>query len=76
MSERSTLPAAGWLQAVASINAMAREAIATFNQIHILVNNAGVNVPKLALDLAEADWDRVLDTDLKGTFFCAQAIRH
>ena len=62
---------------VASINAMAREAIAAFNQIHILVNNAGVNVPKLALDLAEADWDRVLDTDLKGTFFCAQAVgRH
>ncbi len=62
---------------VASINSMAREAVAAFSQIHILVNNAGVNVPKLAVDLTEADWDRVLDTDLKGTFFCAQAVgRH
>jgi 2-deoxy-D-gluconate 3-dehydrogenase len=62
---------------VASINAMAREAIAAFSQIHILVNNAGVNVPKPALDVLEADWDKVLDIDLKGTFFCSQAVgRH
>jgi 2-deoxy-D-gluconate 3-dehydrogenase len=33
--------------------------------------------PKLALEVREADWDKVLDIDLKGTFFCAQAIgRH
>ncbi len=62
---------------VASINAMTRDALAAFTQIHILVNNAGVNIPKLALDVAEADWDKVLDIDLKGTFFCAQAVgRH
>jgi 2-dehydro-3-deoxy-D-gluconate 5-dehydrogenase len=62
---------------IASINEMTREAIAAFGQIHILVNNAGVNVPKLAVNVTEADWDKVLDIDLKGTFFCAQALgRH
>ena len=62
---------------VASINSMAQEALRAFTQIHILVNNAGVNVPKLALEVGEADWDKVLDIDLKGTFFCAQALgRH
>ena len=62
---------------VSSINVMAREAIEAFAQIHVLVNNAGVNIPKLALEVNEADWDKVLDIDLKGTFFCAQAIgRH
>ncbi len=62
---------------VSSINVMACEAIEAFTQIHVLVNNAGVNVPKLALEVNEADWDKVLDINLKGTFFCAQALgRH
>jgi 2-deoxy-D-gluconate 3-dehydrogenase len=39
----------------------------------VLVANAGVNVPKPALDVSEEDWDRVLDVDLKGVFFCCQA---
>jgi NAD(P)-dependent dehydrogenase (short-subunit alcohol dehydrogenase family) len=41
--------------------------------IDILVNNAGV-FPRVAfLELTEADWDTVMDVNLKGTFFCAQA---
>jgi 2-deoxy-D-gluconate 3-dehydrogenase len=39
----------------------------------ILVANAGVNVPKPALDVTEDDWDRVVDVDLKGVFFTCQA---
>jgi 2-dehydro-3-deoxy-D-gluconate 5-dehydrogenase len=45
-----------------------------FSRIDILVNNAGINVPKQALDVTEDDWDRVLDVNLKGVFFCAQAV--
>jgi len=41
--------------------------------IDMLVNNAGVNVPKLAVDLTEADWDSVFDTNLKGSFFLSTA---
>jgi len=42
--------------------------------IEALVNNAGVQRLSLACDVTEADWDDVLDTNLKGAFFCAQAV--
>jgi gluconate 5-dehydrogenase len=46
---------------------------ATTPQIDILVNNAGVEQPCPSMDVDEVLWDRVLDTNLKGAFFCAQA---
>ena len=58
----------------ASIAQMAAEAYAAFEQIHILVNNAGCNVRKPALDVTWDDWNLVLDTNLRGSFFVAQAI--
>jgi NAD(P)-dependent dehydrogenase (short-subunit alcohol dehydrogenase family) len=58
----------------ASITSMAEQANAAFPQIHILVNNAGCNVRKPALDVTWDDWNLVLDTNLRGTFFVAQAI--
>src|SRR5262245_28197869 len=45
-----------------------------FGRLDVLVNNAGINVPRLALDVTEEDWDRVLDVNLKGAFFTAQAV--
>ncbi len=45
-----------------------------FGRIDILVNNAGINVPQWAVDVTEEDWDRVLDVNLKGVFFVAQAV--
>jgi gluconate 5-dehydrogenase len=58
----------------ASILSMAEQVQAAFPQIHILVNNAGCNVRKPALDITWDDWNLVLDTNLRGTFFVAQAI--
>lgn len=58
----------------ASIEQMAKDAAAAFGQIHILVNNAGCNVRKPALDVTWDDWNLVLDTNLRGSFFVAQAI--
>jgi NAD(P)-dependent dehydrogenase (short-subunit alcohol dehydrogenase family) len=58
----------------ASIRRMAGEAEAAFGQIHILVNNAGCNVRKPALDVTWDDWNLVLDTNLRGSFFAAQAV--
>jgi 2-deoxy-D-gluconate 3-dehydrogenase len=49
-------------------------ALAHFGRLDVLVNNAGINVPRLALDVSEEDWDRVLDINLKGAFFTAQAV--
>ena len=42
-------------------------------RLDILVNNAGVNIQKLAFDVTESDWDTVVDINLKGVFFVAQA---
>ena len=42
--------------------------------IDILINNAGISIAKPALDLGEADWDDVIDTNLKGSFLVAQAV--
>jgi gluconate 5-dehydrogenase len=60
-----------------SIQTMADAAIARCGKIDILVNNAGCNVRKPALEISWDDWNLVLDTNLRGTFFVAQAIaRH
>jgi NAD(P)-dependent dehydrogenase (short-subunit alcohol dehydrogenase family) len=47
---------------------------AVSEQVHILVNNAGCNVRKPALDITWDDWNLVLDTNLRGSFFVAQQI--
>lgn len=56
-----------------SIQRMAEEAERAFGQIHILVNNAGCNVRKPALDVTWDDWNLVIETNLRGSFFVAQA---
>ena len=58
----------------ASIRQMAEEAEKAFGKIDILVNNAGCNVRKPALDVTWEDWNTVLDTNLRGSFFVAQAV--
>ncbi len=45
-----------------------------FGRVDILVNNAGVTRDKLVLRMSVADWDAVLDTNLKGAFLCARAV--
>jgi NAD(P)-dependent dehydrogenase (short-subunit alcohol dehydrogenase family) len=57
-----------------SIQQFAADAQAAFGQIHILVNNAGCNVRKPALDVTWDDYNLVLETNLRGSFFVAQAI--
>jgi NAD(P)-dependent dehydrogenase (short-subunit alcohol dehydrogenase family) len=57
-----------------SIEKMAAEAEAAFGQIHILVNNAGMNIRKPALEVTWDDWNQILETNLRGAFFVAQAV--
>lgn len=57
-----------------SIQAAAANAAAHFGKIDILVNNAGCNRRKPALEVTWDDWNTVLDTNLRGTFFVSQAI--
>jgi NAD(P)-dependent dehydrogenase (short-subunit alcohol dehydrogenase family) len=49
------------------------EAHAALSGLDILVNNAGVEEVRPSLDVDEELWDRIVDTNLKGAFFCAQA---
>lgn len=57
-----------------SVRGAVEAAVRAFGGIDILVNNAGVNVRKPAVELSEAEWDLVLDTNLKGYFLVAQAV--
>lgn len=57
-----------------AIDRLVHETLDRFGTIDILVNNAGVVIIKSVADQSEADWDRVLDTNLKGTFLCSQRV--
>ena len=58
----------------ASIQQAVEAAHAHYGHIDILVNNAGCNARKAALDVTWDDWNLVLETNLRGTFFVAQAV--
>jgi len=74
---RRIVPVALDLRDHSSIGAAADAALAAVGSIDVLVNNAGCNVRKPALEISWDDWNTVLDTNLRGTFFMAQAIaRH
>ncbi len=74
---RRAVPLALDVRDAASIRAAIDEAHRSFGRIDILVNNAGCNVRKRALDVTWDDWNLVVDTNLRGTFFVAQAVaRH
>jgi 2-dehydro-3-deoxy-D-gluconate 5-dehydrogenase len=57
---------------LASIDRCVSAAVAEFGKLDVLVNNAGIQIAKPALEFTEDDWDKVLDTNLKGAFFMAQ----
>lgn len=57
-----------------SIGSLVADTVQRFGHIDVLVNNAGIAITKPALSLTEEDWDRVMDTNLKGVFFLSQAV--
>jgi NAD(P)-dependent dehydrogenase (short-subunit alcohol dehydrogenase family) len=58
----------------ADVEGLASAVEADFGRVDILVNNAGTNIRGSIEQLTEADWDTVVDTNLKGPFLCARAI--
>jgi NAD(P)-dependent dehydrogenase (short-subunit alcohol dehydrogenase family) len=62
---------------IAATRAAVDHAVATHGRIDILVNNAGLGAEHDALDVTEADWDVLMEVNLKGLFFTCQAVgRH
>src|SRR3954469_14630800 len=58
----------------ADIDRMFAEVEAQLGPVDILINSAGVNIRGASHELSEADWDTVMDTNLKGTFLCCRAV--
>lgn len=74
---RRALPLPLDVRNLKSIQTMVETAAAHYGKIDVLVNNAGCNVRKPALEVSWDDWNLVLDTNLRGAFFVSQAVaRH
>jgi 2-deoxy-D-gluconate 3-dehydrogenase len=57
----------------ADVQALTAQTLATFKRLDILVNNAGTNIRKAPEALSVADWQTVIDTNLRSAFLCSQA---
>jgi NAD(P)-dependent dehydrogenase (short-subunit alcohol dehydrogenase family) len=65
------------IRSLAAVRAYVDGCASRLGHIDILINSAGINVRKPALDFTEEDWDQVMDTQLKFVFFMCQAVaRH
>lgn len=57
----------------AGTRAMIARVVETFGKLDLLINNAGLYQVRPILEITEDDWDRLIATNLRGAFFCAQA---
>jgi len=57
-----------------SVNSAAQKVIDEAGKVDILVNNAGITRDNLLIRMSEAEWDSVLNTNLKGAFLCTKAL--
>jgi 2-deoxy-D-gluconate 3-dehydrogenase len=59
---------------ISSIRTMVEHVVDEWEHIDILVNNAGINIRQLAVDVTEEAWDRIVNVNQKGVFFCSQVV--
>lgn len=57
-----------------SVDSLVTQAIEHYEEIHILVNNAGITKDAMLTKMTEEDFSQVLDVNLKGVFYCTQAV--
>jgi len=70
---RQSLAISADVSKVDSVYEMVARVVEKFGRVDILVNNAGVSFSKPAVEISEEEWDYILNINLKGLFFCAQA---
>ena len=70
--ETSALPVTGDVSESKDVNRIVQTTIDAFGRLDILVNNAGISHTAPAVELKEADWDRMIAVHQKGTFLCSQ----
>jgi NAD(P)-dependent dehydrogenase (short-subunit alcohol dehydrogenase family) len=73
-TRRKVMAFAADVTKIADVERLADDVEREFGKVDILVNNAGINIRGPIQQLTEADWDAVIDTNLKGPFLCARAI--
>ncbi len=71
---RQTMAVEVDVSSLESAKAMVEQAIKSFGKVDILVNNAGITRDDLIMRMEEADWDAVIDINLKGAWNCSKAV--
>ena len=62
------------VSSMSSVASLVSKVVSDFGKIDILVNNAGVIIRKPVEEVTEEEWDRIVNTNLKGLFFCCQRV--
>jgi NAD(P)-dependent dehydrogenase (short-subunit alcohol dehydrogenase family) len=71
---RSVLAAALDLRSEADVARVTKEVFGALGGIDVLVNNAGTNLRRLAIDVTASEWDALMAVNIRGTFFLTQAV--
>ena len=57
-----------------AVDSLVKKTVETYGKIDILVNNAGITRDTLLMRMKDEDWDAVINTNLKGVFYCTKAV--
>ncbi len=71
---RETLVSKADVSKAEDVNKMVDKILDKFGRIDILINNAGITADSLLVRMKEADWDKVIEINLKGAFICLKAV--